>query len=242
MKEEFSKRLKTKRIELGISLEEAVEKTKLHPTVIKDLEEARWERISNTYLKGFLRIYCAYLGEPFDEGILKEFYSSRESNLRKKPQKVREIRRFPSISLPALNLKYVVIGVAGIVAVILLFSLGHWIKGVISRRPHVAPQETKASVPEKTAYVPQGEGIFVTITTKRDCFIRTKVEGQVVFEGILKRGTVESWKAKDKVEFKISDGSAVDVEVNGKLLPSLTRIRKPIKSLTITPQGISVEK
>jgi cytoskeletal protein RodZ len=242
MKEEFSKKLKTKRIELGISLEDAVEQTKLHPTVIKDLEEARWERISNTYLKGFLRIYCAYLGIPFDEGVLKDFWSAREANSRKKPLKTRETKRQPLITLPPLNLKYVVVAVAGCVALVLLFSIVSWLRGLGSRKPDERPQAPVVSTHEMTAQLAQGEGIYVTITAKKDCFVRTRVEGHIVFEGILRRGTVESWKAKEKVEFKISDGSAVDVEVNGKLLPALTRIRKPIKSLTITPQGIMVEK
>jgi hypothetical protein len=44
------------------------------------------------------------------------------------------------------------------------------------------------------------------------------------------------------MELKISDGSAVYIEVNGKAIPELTSRRRPIKTLTITHSGISVEK
>ena len=72
--------------------------------------------------------------------------------------------------------------------------------------------------------------------------MKVKLDGRIVFEGVLKKGSLESWQATEELEFKISDGSSVDVEVNGKLLPPLSKIRKSIKSLRITTKGISIDK
>ncbi|MBU1121419.1 MAG: helix-turn-helix domain-containing protein [Candidatus Omnitrophota bacterium] len=84
--------------------------------------------------------------------------------------------------------------------------------------------------------------IDVSLEVKKDCFVRVKVDGNLLFEGILNKGTVEMWKGTKEIEFKISDGSAVYLEVNGKPIPPLTAMRKPIKSLRITHSGISVDK
>ncbi|MCM8823799.1 MAG: DUF4115 domain-containing protein [Candidatus Omnitrophica bacterium] len=86
------------------------------------------------------------------------------------------------------------------------------------------------------------KNIVVSLKIRRDCFLKVKVDDKVVFEGILKAGSVETWKGTKELEFKISDGSIVDIEVNGQLLPPISKIRKPIKSLKITSQGISVIK
>ncbi|MCM8774003.1 MAG: DUF4115 domain-containing protein [Candidatus Omnitrophica bacterium] len=86
------------------------------------------------------------------------------------------------------------------------------------------------------------KNIVASLKIKRDCFLKVKVDDKVVFEGILKAGSIETWKGNKELEFKISDGSIVDIEVNGQLLPPISKIRKPIKSLKITSQGISVIK
>jgi cytoskeleton protein RodZ len=62
MNEEVSSKLKARRQELGYSVEEVVEKTKLYPSVIRDLEEGNLSNINSAYLKGFIRIYASFLG------------------------------------------------------------------------------------------------------------------------------------------------------------------------------------
>jgi hypothetical protein len=84
--------------------------------------------------------------------------------------------------------------------------------------------------------------VTASLTAKRDCFVRVKVDGKVLFEGVLKKGASENWKGRKEIEFKISDGSSVYLEVNGKALPSLTSAHKPIKSLKITSSGVTVSK
>lgn len=82
----------------------------------------------------------------------------------------------------------------------------------------------------------------VSLTAKKNCFIRVKSDNKLLFEGILKKGVVESWRGHKIIELKVSDGSALYIELNGRPLPVLTAMRKPIKSLKITPVGISVDK
>lgn len=54
--------LKEIRLKKGLSLEEAHAKTKLNVTILKAVEEDNLAQISPVYIKGFIKIYCEFLG------------------------------------------------------------------------------------------------------------------------------------------------------------------------------------
>ncbi len=56
------KRLKEVRLKKGLSLEEAHKKTKINLNILKAIEEDNLANLSPVYLKGFLKIYCNFLG------------------------------------------------------------------------------------------------------------------------------------------------------------------------------------
>jgi hypothetical protein len=96
----------------------------------------------------------------------------------------------------------------------------------------------KEAAPKEAADRP----ITVSLTAKRTCHVRVRVDGRILLEGTLEKGKVETWKAEKELELKINDGSAVYLEVNGKPIPALTTSHKAIKSLKINSSGISVVK
>jgi cytoskeletal protein RodZ len=55
-------RLKRLRLEKGISLEEVQKKTKIHSDVLKSIEEDSLVNLNPVYIKGFVKIYCEFLG------------------------------------------------------------------------------------------------------------------------------------------------------------------------------------
>ncbi|MCX5707052.1 MAG: DUF4115 domain-containing protein [Candidatus Omnitrophica bacterium] len=55
-------RLKQTRLEKGLSLEEVQKKTKVHINILKAIEGDSLTNLSPIYLKGFLKIYCKFLG------------------------------------------------------------------------------------------------------------------------------------------------------------------------------------
>jgi len=262
-REEFVAQLKAKRQKLGLNLEEIVDATKIPPSAIKKLESGRWEEMNPLYLKGFLKIYCSFLKEDLDEELLKERRPYVPDipvvkTITRKPRK--KNFSLPKISLPQLKITrippHIVRGLIAallvlamvVVSVLILRGITRFIVNRI-RLAKTAQTENFPSLPKEKIAAPaqlstpvQKEQISVVVTAKRNCFVRVKRENTIVFEGILKKGAVESWQAKKELEFKFSDGTAVDVEVNGQILPPLTRIKKPIKSLKITPTGIFVDK
>jgi len=233
-KDELVKRIREERKRLGLSIEEVVDKTKLHPFVIKSIEEGKWERINPTYLKGFLKIYCSFLKIEFEEEIIEKSNKKKEEKRIKEPtpqeyvlkkeifkERLVEIGRFLSFYY-----KFFVIFIflfVGLVFLVKFRKTSHY-----------------KEIPAKLV-VPSSDKVEVTFRIKKDCFVKVRADGDLIFEGVLKKGMVESWEAKE-LEFWISDGSAVAVEVNGKLLPPLTRLSKPIKSLKIKKGTISVIK
>lgn len=285
MIKEFCYSLAEKRKTDEFTIEEIVDKTKLCPSVIRDIEKASLDKINPAYLKGFIKIYAAVLGIEIDEATLKELaafnpvkVSSRRIQKKSSlsPLKIFNSNREPGGQSIPVNLepslprekeklsiedkqgkaavrreiplavkKNVILILSGIIGIVILINSIKFTAGKIYQavnRPKVKAVVNVAVRPaseEETGFT--GE-LSAFLKVNRDCFIRVKVDGKLLFEGILNKGTVEAWKGKDEIEFKISDGSAVHLEVNGKAIPALTAMRKPIKSLKITSSGISVDK
>jgi cytoskeleton protein RodZ len=55
-------RLKKLRLEKGISLEEVQKKTKIHLDILKSIEDDSLVNLNPVYIKGFVKIYCGFLG------------------------------------------------------------------------------------------------------------------------------------------------------------------------------------
>jgi len=247
MIKEVCNKLREKRKELGYSIEYTVEKTKLHPSVIKDIEDFNLENIGSTYLKGFMKIYASFLGVDLGSS-LEELDSLKkpkkvERKIKKKdsqPALTQTVQLIKRIS-PEVKMKIIIV----LAAIVLLWSL-FIVGGFAAKKISKALQKETAKVPdtqeESFSGIGEAQELVVSLTAKKRCFLRVKVDGKLLFEGPLNKGIVETWKGNKEIEFKISDGSAVYLEVNGKSIPTLTSIRKPIKSLKINLSGISVDK
>ncbi|MBD3264310.1 MAG: DUF4115 domain-containing protein [Candidatus Omnitrophica bacterium] len=255
MIKELCRKLKEKRKEMGYTLEEVVERTKLHPSVVRDIESGNIHNISPVYLKGFIRIYASFLN--VDTGsALEEITPPSKIPRRREPKTKKKdytriaakfLERLTGLvsNIPLKVKKGAILVVLALLAAWLLFSgLRCAVKKTAKFFNRAKPQKVEAPA-ETQAPMPQidtSKEIVVSLTVKDKLFARVKVDGDILFEGILNRGAVESWKADKEIELKLSDGSAVYLEVNGKPVPTLTSMHKPIKSLKITPSGISVDK
>jgi cytoskeleton protein RodZ len=68
--ESIGDKLKKARLEKGLTLEEVHRKTKIHLNVLKGIEEGSLVNFSPVYIKGFLKIYCKFLGVEYSESLL----------------------------------------------------------------------------------------------------------------------------------------------------------------------------
>ena len=252
MIKELCSKLKEKRGELGYSIEYVVENTKLHPSMIKDIEEGNLANENPTYIRGFIKIYAAFL--KVDLGSSLEEIGAAKPMVREKEPKLRKIDRsviFNRIGSIVKQIspdirKKIIIVLAGIALLWAFFSVSSFVVGKIMKfftAPAKSTQEVeKGEESEVGAVLPEDEELVATLTAKKNCFLRVVVDGNLLFEGLLKQGARETWRGDKEIELKIRDGSAIILEVNGRSIPTLTSLRKPIKSLKITPSGIVVDK
>jgi len=252
MIKEICHKLKEKRKELGYSIEYVVDKTKLHPSMIKDIENGKLDNINQTYIKGFMKIYASFLGVDLGDS-LKEFPSSKPAI--KKQAKSRKTKEetsvFDKVMVAARKVsiqtkKRIALGAITIILIWAFINAGiAVIKKVSSifKKPKEQASVSQMSPAPVVSEPEPVEGIEVAVTLKKRCFLKVIVDGNLLFEGVLNKGTVETWKADKEIRIeRISDGSAISLEVNGESTPTLASIRRPIKRIKITPSGISVDK
>jgi cytoskeleton protein RodZ len=283
-------RLRTIRLERGISLEDASKKTKVHLNILKSIEDGSFDQmqINPVYLKGFIKIYCKFLdldpkeyvieqrepeqkvvpagpaGRPKEAAPLGASGMAREGKPFKvsnpyNPQRMRKV------------LRIAITAVLFVVAGVILFYIGMnfilWAKSILRKisasKPAVtrsvpvkapkavkaAAKQSKPALPAQAAALPNVAagpqtktltGLRFGLRAKEDCWLHLKVDGQLVFQGVLKKGRFESWQAKERVEFSLGNATAVDLEVNGKLIPPIGRNKQQIRNAVITREGLSL--
>ena len=248
-------KLKNLRLQKGLSLEEVHKKTKIHLNILKAIEEDSLINFSPVYIKGFLKIYCKFLGiDPQD--IIPDYKESKTkiiyvSDLQEKPASSFKILLLKLFTLKALHIrsKTIVMVVLILIFIIGLFNLGKFISfkaSRLSRRtklPIVASSKIGNRAPiSKLENSPAVKIISLDIYAKENCFIQVKADGRVIFQNILKKGKSESWQAKDKIELSLGNAGVVELEVNGKRISGLGRRGQAIKNILITKEGLNIKR
>lgn len=268
MTEPAGERLKKIRLQRGLSLEEVQKKTKIHLNILKAIEGESITNLNPVYLKGFLKIYCNFLGVDY-----KDYVSDyKESGLTPKTAPLEDIKvpkpilKNTAFSLKTFKLnkkvKAVFLFILSIIVLwVLLFNLGKFIssKRKSTARKQIGTVLTKAPIKEAkpvnqavkkeaislTSSKSQKEifsQVTLVIRAKEKCWISLKTDGRIVFQRVLEKGRYESWKAKEKIEFSIGDASAVELQVNGQLFSKLGRKGQALKNITITKDGLKIPR
>jgi transcriptional regulator with XRE-family HTH domain len=246
--ESVGEKLKRLRLEKGLSLEEVHKKTKIHLNILKGIEEDSLINFNPVYIKGFLKIYCKFLGiDPRDYlSNYKEpinYISGKKGEVFSKP---------PYLKVHHLKIKKILIIAIIAISIIGIYNLGKFIssqrKAILAQKdrlllPIVAKAKTKEKnqLP-KTQKTPQALTIRLGIHAKENCYVTLKTDGRVVFRGILRKGLSEAWQAKERMELSLGNAGVVDLEINGKIISSLGRKGQAIKNILITKEGLSIPR
>jgi cytoskeletal protein RodZ len=249
-------RLKKIRLEKGVSLEEVRKKTKLHLNILKAIEEDSLVDFSPVYIKGFLKIYCQFLGvDP--KGYIPDYKEPQVkveyvSDFREKPLpllKKTSLLKLPSLKTIRIKTKTIYIFILMLVFIVGLFNLGKITSlkhNLLSKRTEAATA-SGSSIKNKAEITKAGESsslkiIRLDIHAKENCFINVKTDGRVMFQNILRKGKSETWQAINKIEVSLNNAGAVELEVNGKRISSLGRRGQAIKNILITKEGLSIRR
>jgi len=165
-------KLKNIRLAKGISLEEAGKGTKIHGSVLKAIEEDGTINLSPIYIKGFLKIYCRFLGvDPKD--YVPDYAETNQSMpqyaepaFEDKPEDVPP-KVGPSLDIaalrPRIKIKYIALAAGALVAIFLIFEMGKFVVRIASRisvggKKQAAAATTKKNKPavvQSKAQIPQ---------------------------------------------------------------------------------------
>jgi transcriptional regulator with XRE-family HTH domain len=224
--------LKEIRKRKNISLEEVREKTKLSLNVLRALEEDRFSDYAPAHIKGFLKIYCRFLGiEPSE--LISEYEKSFILKKEKiTPERINLPRRF-KFPLP-LRIERIILPILILFILTLSFIFG---SHILRRKFH-----SKKSIPlkEEVGLKKEWKSLRLGLRAKEDCWIRICIDGKTIFRGILKKGSQESWEGKEKIELDVGNAGALSLEVNGKILSPLGRKGQVIKNILITKEGVKI--
>ncbi|MDP3731421.1 MAG: DUF4115 domain-containing protein [Candidatus Omnitrophota bacterium] len=253
-------KLKNLRLQKGLSLEEVHKKTKIHLNILKAIEEDSLINFSPVYIKGFLKIYCKFLGVDPRDCIpdYKESQTtiSRASDLQKKPASAFKTLSLKIFSLKAMHIKPKAILTVALILIFTvgLFNLGKFISFKAGKASRILkrsePRVVVSTKPDKMANVaisklqnsPAVKIITLDIHAQENCFMQVKADGRVIFQNILKKGRSESWQAKDKIELSLGNAGVVELEVNGKRISGMGRRGQAIKNILITKEGLNIKR
>ncbi|MDP2927350.1 MAG: helix-turn-helix domain-containing protein [Candidatus Omnitrophota bacterium] len=252
-------RLKKIRQERGLSLEDVQKKTKIHLNVLRAIEGDSISNLSPIYLKGFIKIYCGYLGLDAKDFIGQSGQSQKPAlnatvgrpigtRIEKKSSFIKDASVKLGAIKPPVNLKKIIIFAA--IAVIFIF-LGINLIKFASLRPKSRLEKAKISMPVSApkAVARQTKinkdltgGFTLGIFARGKSWISVKVDGKVVFHGVLARGRSETWQAKEKVELSLGDAGAVELQVNDQRFANLGRHGQSLKNIVINKEGLKISR
>jgi len=84
--------------------------------------------------------------------------------------------------------------------------------------------------------------VSVSVRAVNSSWLTVRADGAPVFQGVLKKGTSDSWSAAKTIDISGRDIDQLEFEVNGKPIGRLSRRGAPVKKIRITPEGLTVEK
>ncbi len=255
-------RLKKIRQERGLTLEDIQKKTKIHLNVLRAVEGDSLSDLSPVYLKSFIKIYCNYLGlDP------KEYIG--ETSQQHKPvlnasvgrdigerieRRSSSFIKDASLKLGAMKstVSFKKIIIFAVLAVIFIFLAFNLIKLISSNRPS-SLKKARILIPNTAAKIPKAKqakavkkemhrGFLVGLFARDKSWISVKVDGKVVFHGVLSRGRSETWTAKERIELSLGDAGAVVLQVNDQRFASLGRRGQPLKNIVINKEGLKISR
>ncbi|MGE4357565.1 MAG: helix-turn-helix domain-containing protein [Candidatus Omnitrophota bacterium] len=202
--------LRKKRESKKITLEDVYRATRIPPHVLSLLEKEEFDKLAGVlYVKSFLKKYAEFLG--LDSKEIVNAYVSSLSQSDVSPQ--------PKITPPSpkrpLNKKLlsrIIIGIS--LVALLIFRLSASSRKLPQAKKEKVEKRTSEIKRSKEFIIPRKETLILKIKAKKDTWIQLKSDGEIVFQHILKAGSEDSWKAKERFELWVGEASNLNLFLN----------------------------
>jgi len=226
-------RLRKTREKRGLTLEDAQKTLKIHPSILKALEDDTAHTfLSSVYVRSFLRTYSRYL-QLNAEKIIEE-YSRKGAE---EPKQVlfpgeKKAEKGNAKSIEVLDslksLKRYTPQILRVVAALLILAVAlfvtartvrfakRWGSAALQRM-----RSERAAAPEATGLklpainIPRSEPLTLLVKAGQNVWMEVKSDGEVIFRNSIPQGSVEAWKADEKIELWVGKAEALELMLNG---------------------------
>ncbi|MCH7761782.1 DUF4115 domain-containing protein [candidate division TA06 bacterium] len=203
-------RLQKAREKKHLSLKDVSEKTKIHPNVLKAIEEDRADQmLSRVYVKGFVRSYAALVGLHGEELVQAYQEVSKETPLLM-PGSAEGSPWGEGRVFPWMRWSIVILFAAAS-----LYGI-RWGFSKIQQKlsfPSFSRQTLSLEKGSRTPYpfrLAPDEPMTLKLRAYENTWITVTSDGQLMYQGLLTKGREESWLAKRRFELSMSDGGVVE--------------------------------
>jgi cytoskeleton protein RodZ len=202
--------LRAARLRRGRSLEEASRELRLRAEYLDALEREAFGSLRDVYVRGFLRSYAKYLG--LDSAKVLGVYERAHGRPRPVPAPVEQAPGVVPSEVEVLagehrRPSWFLAAAAAFIVLASAVALG-----VLARSE--APAPAPAEPPPAGPVLPQG--VEANLIAHRDIQVQVAVDGGPVQTYPMVRLEGRSFEGEVRIDIFISDGGAVELEVNGR--------------------------
>jgi cytoskeletal protein RodZ len=248
---------KEAREKLGMSVEEANKRSRIHINVINDIESGVFDRLGKLYLKSFLKKYAAFLNldagsilEKFDGAVTQIPETEFDPDIKEKEDEGK------TALVSEKTIQFALIGIFSAIIIILIFVLGGKMGSKISqarqarREAVVQPKKAAAEVvktkkapaisprQEKTVKPTIKPSVTLTLESRGEAWVKVMEGENTLFVGILRRGDKKTWETVNAITVWTGRAEMLDFTVNnhkaGKIADGV------IKNIKISKEGITI--
>jgi len=233
----IGEKLKNKRLENGISIEEIQKKTKIRTKYLKAIEENNFNIIpGSVYAKAFMKEYARQLN--IDEREILEEYK-KIMNV-KKVKEVKEKNNDKNEGNENNNnkIKYFIISGSIILVIILSFFFYKMVfkndskqvmqKEVITAEENDVKKEEKKKL-NKNNFVQKENDNNIVIIPMDKSWLKVIADGEEIFKDFISPGDNREFEAENKLELKIGNGAGIKIKVGNKVIGPLGNDGEVIK-------------
>jgi cytoskeleton protein RodZ len=244
----FGRRLRARRAGKGVTVKQAAEETRIHPSFISKMERDEFDFLAPVYVRGFLDSYARYLG--MDAGpFLAEFDESHhaENNLL-------EVIH-PAYDLSRRRISFRAVAGITFAAVVVL---GIWNPGGDTESSSTSTPPQTARDAAETPVAPENEkdvsdesatdraigsgdrgsgspGISFTngidsriAASTGPCWVEVIADGRTIFRGMMEFGTQKRFRARANMQLLLGLPRSAELYVNGREL-RIPKLETPIR-------------
>ena len=223
------------------SLEEMARATRVSSHQLEALESDRFSELpAPVFVKGFIRAYCHFLGEPADEALRR--YRDLVGEQAAPERGVVTMSGPPARSASPLVISLVLLIVFGfgLLAVNLGFRRGpkpavpELARIETPSRPEGPPVPPVVAPAAATPEIPAAQRLVVRAI--EPTWIRIQTDDGRVVEELLPLGATREWTAEKRFLLTVGNAGGIEIELNGRPMPRLGERGAVIRQLEL-PQA-----